>query len=626
VTVVFRREGEERPIPVSQQRIISQQAASTIKNIVDAIVELVTNSDDSYKRLEDVGIKTNGSINIGIKRLSGGQCSNLLVTDFAEGMSLIDLEAAIEFGGETSGFLCGRSVRGLFGKGLKEAIIALGEGQITSVRDGYESSLKIGLDSKSNKYLYRIIKDTRETTSKNGTSVSIEVKNDKVKAPGFNALYSSLSRHFALRDINRNPNRDILLRVDDVRINRSKPVKYYLPEGRLITYEKFNIPDLGECVVEIYEANDKLDYNSYDPSSETGILVKSNGIILDNRLFGFDNDEAAHFFFGWVDCPGISEAIRHGDQSIIDPNRTGLDWRYHLCKEMSNSIHSLLLPLIENKKKELEITRRTTVKEEYKEKLSSLCSLLNQLAQEELDELTGPWRTPLEIDTLAIRPDVGYAEPYRRRAFSVYIPKSIIDERALEPVVNIELSNVIGQVELIDNTSFMNPHPDYERLLLGYFRIMGKEDKSSAYIVAKLSDLEDVAEFRVRQPGKRSPSGSPKRRTGGLFRDIEFDERTPEPIQRVSFTQGVITVYLNFSPIKDYIKPGGEGISTYQGSLMLAELVSEAFCTELARRRIEAGTVPIVPGAEIDGYRSEVNKLMRKYLRFIHKTLILREV
>jgi hypothetical protein len=624
--MVSGREGEERPIPVSQQRIMSQEAASTIKNIADAIIELVTNCDDSYKRLEDTGIKTDGSINISIKRLSGGRCSKLIVTDFAEGMSLTDLEAAIEFGGETSGFLSGRSVRGLFGKGLKEAIIALGEGQITSVKDGYENSLEIWLDSESNKYLYRIVKDTRETDSKDGTSVSIEVKNDKIKTPGFNALYSSLSKHFALRDINRNPNRNVLLKVDDVRINRSKPVKYYLPEGELITCEKFNIPNLGECFVEIYEAKDKLDYSLYDPSSEAGILVKSNGVILDNRLFGFENDEAAHFFFGWADCPGISEAIRHGDQSIINPNRTGLDWRYHLCKEMSDSIYSLLLPLIERKKKELEITRRTSVKEEYREKLNSLCSLLNQLAQEELDELTGPWRTPLEIDTLAIRPDVGYAEPYRKRAFSIYIPKSIIDEGALEPIVNIELSDVIGQVELIDNTSFMNPHPDYERLLLGYFRIMGREDKSSAYIVARLGNLEDVAEFRVRSPGKRPTSGSPKRRTGGLFRDIVFDERTPEPIQRVSFTQGVITVYLNFSPIKDYIKPGGEGISTYQGSLMLAELVSEAFCTELARRRIEAGTVPIIPGAEIDGYRSEVNKLMRKHLRLIHKILILREV
>jgi hypothetical protein len=110
-----------------------------------------------------------------------------------------------------------------------------------------------------------------------------------------------------------------------------------------------------------------------------------------------------------------------------------------------------------------------------------------------------------------------------------------------------------------------------------------------------------------------------------LFRNIQFDDKTPDPIQRVSFSQGDITVFLNFTPIKNYLGPGGVGIASYQGSLMLAELVSEAFCTELARRRIETGIVPIIPGAEIDGYRSEVNKLMRKYLRFIHKTITLGE-
>lgn len=619
------REGEERPVPISQKRVISQQAASTIKNIVDAVVELVTNSDDSYRRLEELGIETDGTIEIKIRRLPGGRCAKLEVFDLAEGMSLADLEAAIEFGGETSGFLKGRSVRGLFGKGLKEAIVALGEGQITSVKNGYESSLKIWFDSHANKYLYRILKDSRNTDSKNGTSILIEVKNDKIMTPSFVPLYTSLTRHFALRDINGNPKRKVLLQVNDVRINRTKPIRYNIPEGKLRISQQVNIPHLGNCFVEIREANAKLDFHSYDPSSEAGILVKSDGIILDNRLFGFENDEASYFFFGLVDCPGICESIRKGDQSIIDPNRSGLDWRYHVCKEISSEIHAMLKPLIENKKKELEITRRTTVKEEYREKLSNLCSLLNHLAQEELEELLEPWKTPVEIDTLTIRPDMGYAEAYQRRAFSVYLPKHIIDEKAWEPRVTLELADVIGRVELIDHSVFLNPHFEYERLLMGYFRIVGWENGSSSYIIANIGELEDVAEFHVKQPGKRGKPRKPQKRIGGLFTNIEFDEKTPEPIQRVSFTQGVITVFLNFSPIRNYLGPGGEGMATYQGSLMLAELVSESFCTELARRRIETGVIPLIQGAEIDGYRSEVNKLMRKYLKSIHKILIQRE-
>jgi hypothetical protein len=226
---------------------------------------------------------------------------------------------------------------------------------------------------------------------------------------------------------------------------------------------------------------------------------------------------------------------------------------------------------------------------------------------------------------LTIRPETGYAETYQKRGFSVYLPKHITDEKALEPRVTLELADVIGQVELIDHSVFLNPHVEYERLLMGYFRIVGSENGSSSYIIAKVGELKDVAEFHVKQPGKRPKQRRLQKRIGGLFENIDFDEKTPEPIQRVLFKEGVITVFLNFSPIRNYLGPGGEGMATYQGSLMLAELVSEAFCTELARRRIDTGVIPLMQGGEIDGYRSEVNKLMRKYLRFIHKILIERE-
>ena len=51
-------------------------------------------------------------------------------------MSEEDLLKAIEFAGETSGFAEGRKVRGFFGRGLKESIIALGKGTIMTLKDG----------------------------------------------------------------------------------------------------------------------------------------------------------------------------------------------------------------------------------------------------------------------------------------------------------------------------------------------------------------------------------------------------------------------------------------------------------------------------------------------------------
>ena len=108
-----------KEIPISS-RIVEQLSRATVKTIMDGIVELVTNSDDSYRRLEDKNSQIKGKIEIYINRKKGGICEELIVKDFAEGMTKEELEDALEFAGETSGFSKGKTVRGLFGRGLKE--------------------------------------------------------------------------------------------------------------------------------------------------------------------------------------------------------------------------------------------------------------------------------------------------------------------------------------------------------------------------------------------------------------------------------------------------------------------------------------------------------------------------
>src|SRR3989337_2032919 len=109
---------EKRELPVNP-RIVDQMAKATIKSLIDAVVELITNSDDSYRRFEG---RHNlfGKIEVFVSREKGGRCKEFKVLDHAEGMTREELEKAAEFAGEASGFERGRSVRGFFGRGLKE--------------------------------------------------------------------------------------------------------------------------------------------------------------------------------------------------------------------------------------------------------------------------------------------------------------------------------------------------------------------------------------------------------------------------------------------------------------------------------------------------------------------------
>jgi hypothetical protein len=192
-------------------RIVEQLSKATIKNLVDGIVELITNCDDSYKRLEDQGQKVSGEIEIYVNRKKGGICEKLIVKDFAEGMTKEELEKAIEFAGETSGFRLGKTVRGLFGRGLKETIIALGEGEIKTIKNGKLSRTRLWIDKKTKKPQYddKLLEEVKDTSERNGTEININITNEKIKIPEYENFKEQISKHYALRDINSSTNRRI---------------------------------------------------------------------------------------------------------------------------------------------------------------------------------------------------------------------------------------------------------------------------------------------------------------------------------------------------------------------------------------------------------------------------------
>jgi hypothetical protein len=107
-------------------RLAVQQADQAIrKDVIRALVELVTNVDDSYHRLEDAGTATTGRIIIEVQRRYTD--SLLRVRDNAEGLTGDDMDLKVgHYGEATSGFQEGRSVRGLWGRGLKDAFFGLG--------------------------------------------------------------------------------------------------------------------------------------------------------------------------------------------------------------------------------------------------------------------------------------------------------------------------------------------------------------------------------------------------------------------------------------------------------------------------------------------------------------------
>ena len=107
---------DEKPIKTSlvkaSSRTLIQQASRSIRNISDALVELITNADDRYQLLDIPGL-----IEVEVERRRK-EPSIVRVRDFADGMSSDVMENKLAvMGGRVSGMESGQAVRGTNSRG-----------------------------------------------------------------------------------------------------------------------------------------------------------------------------------------------------------------------------------------------------------------------------------------------------------------------------------------------------------------------------------------------------------------------------------------------------------------------------------------------------------------------------
>lgn len=614
------------------QRAASQQAMATIRSIPDAAVELITNSDDSYRKIEESVKKKQGVIYLFVHRLKRGKCKELKVIDFATGMSKDELEKALEFGGETSGFEIGRSVRGLFGKGLKEVIICLGEGEIYTIKDNKLSAVKMwfekGITLYSDIEELNASEDIREEIglkNSSGTVVKINVKNDKISVPSYKTFKPQIENHYALRDINSSPIRNIQLEFQSYKGTKwESKLEYQYKHGKLIFDKDINLPKYGDKLhIMIFESTKPLSSPRNNPFGKAGLLIKTEGAILDNKLFKYENEPAALYFFGEVFCKGIADKIRgdfkeHGGTGLIDPNRGGIEWKHEYCQVIQNTIEKIFRPFVEEKKKELEkVIERKKIPNTTQKMLRKLCSLLNKFAKDELIETEERIKLE-EIDELSIKPEEANIEVDKPRNFSIYYPIDLINF-GVEPVCKIESDNPTN-IQCLTENVYLSSHLEYPTLLHGIFKVVGRILGEKAILTANLEESEALAQVTVAPPKPKPRKGKkPMIRKGGFVSTIVSDE-VNNPSQRVLYKDGIIKIFVKFPIVAKYLGAGLDSAETLEGRTMLGELVGEAFCRAVARKRISDGNPTPLSRDEgyIDAFNDVVNELQQKYLHKIH--------
>lgn len=390
---------------MEDKRIVIEDSSRTarrrqIKNLgstaVAYLVELITNADDSYKRLEKAGaldVNTKKPIFIDLKKKKDEFIFS--VTDNAEGMSDNRvLQIFKKYGGDNSG---GES-RGIFGQGATDVMVNASmdkkDAMLESIKDGVMCRFYFNWDDKTGK---RFLEQKKLMFNKNqfegirrslripenGTKMTFGIpSNVKFKE---STIVNDLEGAYALRYILSAPNRKVIFTKNGCASVELSSKKYILDEKKLLDKKIFDFDFEGDtlkCELSLYRNSNKLKEGDY----KTHIIVTdSNQVVYANTFFGFEKMPKGKDISGVLKIEGLYNLCRkHLNQpnpdEIINDDRTGFNEKHefykqiqkkHLDKIISDCINAYAIPV-----KEVDISKN--------KKFKNALAAMNKWMSEEL--------------------------------------------------------------------------------------------------------------------------------------------------------------------------------------------------------------------------------------------------
>jgi hypothetical protein len=315
--------------------------AFAIRDVYDALVELVTNSDDSYHRLfrKHAVPEDGGPILIEYLEQRKGQPSFIIVHDRAEGMTLQEMRDKL---GNVGPKQSEEGDRGFMARGAKDCT-ELGPMVVESLKDDAYYKCELTPDAKfvpweNGKKATGEVRDRLHIPRGNGTVVKLQI-DARHRMPRHESLLRDLPWHFALRDIlSEDSKTRALLRNLNRPEDRAERVAYRHPDGEIVCDETFAIEGYQgvNAHIKIWKSADAFE-DSGDRFRRSGILIKGARAIHECSLLTpeFEKDSYARKYFGRLECAHIDDLLKQYDERrekgqphpdnnptlLIDPNR-----------------------------------------------------------------------------------------------------------------------------------------------------------------------------------------------------------------------------------------------------------------------------------------------------------------
>jgi hypothetical protein len=612
-------------------RVALQQADQAIrKDVLRALVEIITNCNDSYSRVEHAGQRVNGEIIIDIQRKHKN--SVIRVRDHAEGMTDIRMDKVVgTYGEATSGLKEDKHVRGMWGRGLKDSIFGLGYGYVRSFKgtNFYSCSLllKNGIPTFELESPVRAtvpLREKYEIPEGNGTIIEIIVSRDDVKVPQFDNFRNYLQRHFELRPIMSNPKRKIILRdiPSAEKIRHEHVLSYKSPRGEKVLNEKIKVEGYpATAQLEVFRSNIQLSTRSEEGDyADGGLLVISKATVVSLTMLKFENDPYAGYFYGSIQCDHLHDLLKN-DEPVLTATRDGINWTHPFAKALKLAVERELDPLIEDERKHAVHDEQTHLDKQLRQKIDHALHELNSIAFTELsDKRDEGFQKQIDLPPSGIGffPERAYVQTGQIVTLTLLV--ELMEKARAGATVSI-ISNS-PEIMVLTQQVVIQPHKSDLRIGQARIKVEGRQVGGEGVVTAYLGKYRAQALVQVRSK-KETMNVAPSRSSNALFTDIHFDDRT-DPRQRVYFDRvnSSIVIATAAPSVKIYLDKQNRLDTTVQGQVLLAELITEAVCREIARSGVERGRFLAPAGAEADAIHNHFIRLQNRYAHLIHEYIV----
>jgi hypothetical protein len=626
-------------VPVDQRviDIDSRRFASVEK----ALVELITNCDDSYSRLEMAGLRVTGHIRVKYERHQAGAL--LVVSDQAEGMSFARASSILAYGGAHSPLARGEvGGRGYFGRGLKQAIYGLGHGWIETSQGGRFSRIEL-FRGDNGGYLYEDWDGDRQAEPidysrlgivDSGTQVTIVIENTHVNVSRYRSLELAVANNIYLRDVLTRRNVELLNLQQGKEVESNSPVRFEEPPATLLlgpdqpgsfVYQQQEYP----FTLTLKRAQDAELVLKGDERTN-GLIILSGMAVLDCQFFEYENQVGTEYLFGTVRCAALMDKLGKG-MAIISDEREGLNHKDPFVEAFSLAVSRMIGPSVLVEQEKLKHLEHAITSGRTSHMIEHLLQLMSGVAVKDLG-ITLPAASELgsEADGEGELPTVfRFSTPfYFRLPNHPFHVALLLDRSHFSGDEVVTFKYVLPDSMRIEPAPAEIPIQELGSAQRIEWTVVGDATHDRGEIHARIGAYWAWCEIVLGEHASRSGSGygcsghlAPKRapRDHGedMFAGYEFRNLNNE-LDRAIYSPDERKIIINTGAPTVQLYVDGRGHFRDTARLLLAELFMDVISDELARRLIDKSGHK----GDILAFHAAKQDIIRRYGSDIHLSLL----